>query len=288
MTNKTLDTLIADIHGLFEVDHTINEDNLKAFADNIAESVKNRLEAIQTWDNPTLRVSKLGTPNRKMWYEMNRTQENENSTIDAATCLKFMYGDIVEELLLLMIKEAGHKVEGEQGEIEIDGVVGHRDCKIDGITVDIKSASSYGFKKFKDGTLHQDDPFGYIAQISTYCKADNSPYGAFLAMNKENGELTLLNIDPIDMINPSHRIAELREVIEQDTPPEEKCYAPKPFGKTGNMTLATGCNYCPFKEMCWSGANGGNGLRKFRYSNGIKYLTEVVNEPRVEEVFDSN
>ena len=42
------------------------------------------------------------------------------------------------------------------------------DCKIDGIVTDVKSASSFGFKKFKDGQLAIDDPFGYIDQIKAY------------------------------------------------------------------------------------------------------------------------
>ena len=33
---------------------------------------------------------------------------------------------------------------------EINGVKGHKDCRIDGTLVDIKSASSYGMKKFRN------------------------------------------------------------------------------------------------------------------------------------------
>ena len=44
------------------------------------------------------------------------------------------------------------------------------------------------------------------------------------------------------------------------------------------MKLATGCCYCPHKHKCWKG------LRAFKYADGIRYLTKVVNEPRVEEI----
>jgi len=50
------------------------------------------------------------------------------------------------------------------------------------------------------------------------------------------------------------------------------------------MRLPTGCTYCPYKHDCWTDANEGKGLRAFRYSNGLKYFTKVVSEPRVEEV----
>lgn len=287
MSTKSLDTLINDIHDLFTKEHVVSEENLKIFAENCAKVVKERLEKVQTYDKPTLRVSKLGTPDRKLWFELNTTHNQDNASlrsIDPETVIKFMYGDLIEELVLLLVRESGHTVEGEQGEVEVDGVIGHRDCKIDGITVDVKSTSKFAFQKFEKGTLHSDDPFGYIAQISTYAYADSSPYGAFLALNKESGQLALLKVDKIDMIHPPSRIENVRAMLEQPEPPEEKCYEPVDIGKSGNKVLHNNCTYCSFKELCWSKANGGQGLRKFRYSNGIKYFTNVSDEPRVEEI----
>lgn len=291
MSEKILDTVVQDVYDLFNKGHEVSQENLDSFAKNVTETIRNKLKTIQTFSNPTIRMSKIGTPDRKLWYEFNIQHDADKpdpNLVEPANCIKFLYGDIIEELLLLLIKESGHKVEGEQGEVEVEGVVGHRDCIIDGITVDIKSTSKYAFQKFEKGTLHQDDPFAYIAQISGYAHADDSPYGAFIAMNKETGELALLKIDKMDMIDPVQRVREVRDVIEREQPPEEKCYPEEPMGKTGNMTLAMGCSFCPFKELCWADANGGQGLRKFRYSNGDKYLTKVVNEPRVEEVFDNS
>jgi hypothetical protein len=50
------------------------------------------------------------------------------------------------------------------------------------------------------------------------------------------------------------------------------------------MKLAIGCVFCGYKEHCWSDANQGKGLRKFKYSTGIRYLTQVHKTPDVEEV----
>jgi hypothetical protein len=44
--------------------------------------------------------------------------------------------------------------------------VGHQDAIIDGVLVDCKSASGVGFDKFKYNKLAEDDPFGYVAQLS--------------------------------------------------------------------------------------------------------------------------
>ena len=56
--------------------------------------------------------------------------------------------------------------------MEVEGVTGHQDCIIDGVVVDCKSASGVGFDKFKHNKLAEDDPFGYVAQISAYAEAN--------------------------------------------------------------------------------------------------------------------
>jgi hypothetical protein len=50
------------------------------------------------------------------------------------------------------------------------------------------------------------------------------------------------------------------------------------------MQLAKGCTWCKYKHECHKDSNDGNGLRTFRYSTGYKYLTEVVVEPKVDEI----
>lgn len=284
---KDISTLIADIHNLFSQEGTkVSDENLRIFADNVAAATKKSLEDGRQQKEPSLRMSKLGTPDRKLWYELNLPFDEEKLRVDPTLSIKFLYGHILEELILLLVKEAGHTVEGEQGEVEILGVLGHRDCKIDGVTVDVKSASKFAFQKFKDGTLSQDDPFGYMAQISSYMFADKSDRGGFLVINKETGELTLMMVDSMDTINPEDRINHLRNVVlPKPSPPEEKCYAPQPNGKSGNMELNKNCAWCPFKELCWQDSNGGKGLRKFKYATGVKYLTEVVKQPEVDELF---
>ena len=282
-TTKKLETLVDDIYALFTEPHVVSQENLDTLAQNIAEAIRRSIEEStlrQTRDPAILRMSKLGTPDRKLWYEHNVSEDAVSKDVNPSTKIKFLYGDILEELLLFFAKEAGHTVEGEQGEVEVNGVLGHRDCKIDGITTDIKSASSFAFNKFVDGSLNKNDPFGYIAQISGYVHADKSEYGAFLAINKESGALALLRVDKVDMIDPVQRIDHLRNnVLSRPTPPEGKCYSPEPIGKSGNEVLNKNCSYCVFKEMCWEGK-----LRKFKYSDGIKYFTKVVETPRVEEV----
>ena len=157
------------------------------------------------------------------------------------------------------------------------------DCKIDGEVVDIKTASSYAFKKFKDGTLAEQDTFGYLAQLAGYEAAEGTNNGGFLALNKESGELTLYRPDDFDKPNIKKRITDIKKLVKLETPPE-LCYNPIPEGKSGNMKLPRECTYCRHKFECHADANDGKGLRVFKYSTGYRYLTQVPKPPNVIEV----
>jgi len=277
-----IDTVVEDVYALFNPNHghIPNEDNLTTFADNLKEILRQRLAKREALNNP-LRFSSLGKKDRQLWYMANDYPQED---ISAKTYFKFLYGDVIEQLLIFLVKEAGHVVTDEQKEVEVDGVKGHIDCKIDGVLVDVKSASPYGFGKFVKNEVHVDDTFGYTQQLSGYSQVETPEEGpAWLAMEKVNGSLALTKLSqsivkdyPVDK-----RITHLKEVISQKEPPP-RCYDDVEDGKAGNRRLATGCSYCGFKHSCWPG------LRTFVYSNGPRYLTKVVNEPNVPEVFDDD
>lgn len=280
-SSKTIDTIPADVYALFEADyhHDVSEENLDAFCNNLKDLIRQRLSASRPRDGEgVLRFSSLGRSDRQLWYMANRAGEGE--VLSGKTSLKFLYGDVIEQLLLLLVKESGHTVTDEQKEIEVDGVKGHIDAIIDGITVDVKSASPHAFPKFSRGTLHEDDPFGYISQISGYASTlTPDTGGAFLAMDKVHGDLAVLRIGPTvtNSMDVSGRIAHLREAIKSDTPPP-RCHPDEPDGQSGNRKLGTQCSYCPFKNECWPG------LRTFMYSGRPRFLTQVVRTPNVPEV----
>lgn len=277
---KTLDTLPADIDQLFFKGKVVDDANLNSFMSNLGSLLKDRLAPKQD-EGPKIRMSKLGIPNRKLWYEHHTPLPRAVSS----NALKFVYGDIIEQLIIFLAKESGHTVEDEQKEVEIDGVLGHQDGKIDSVTIDVKSASSYAFRKFSERTLFQDDPFGYVAQLSAYSHANDAEKSAFIGVNKENGELCILPLEKVDQINPKERIKEIREFLAKAEPPIEKCYEPVPYKTSENLTLSKNCKYCPFHHKCWSDSNSGTGLRYFQYANEIVPLVKVVTTPRVDEVF---
>ena len=272
-------SLIADISNGKPANMT--EENLDVFLQNIKE-------AMLAWNKPynaekyagKLRMSILGKPSRQLWYDKFSPKDKKEE--NAGLNLKFLYGHIIEHLVLYLAELAGHKIEDQQMKVEIDGVTGHIDSKIDGEICDVKSASSFSFNKFQTGEIVGDDPFGYHAQLSGYETANGTKDGGFLVVDKSTGDICFYKPDDMAKPNVKTLIKDLKNTLEQDKPPE-KCY-PYKEEKNGNKTLAIGCQFCPHKWECHADANGGKGLRVFRYSNKDTILTEVIKLPKVDEV----
>jgi len=287
-TKKTIDTLVQDIYNKIGVlgkgEHIdLDKDTIEQFG----ESMK---EILYNWSHPEprgdakLRMSNIGRQPRQLWFDM-RADNSQTEDIAPHVFIKFLYGHLLEEIVLFLIKLSGHTVTSEQKEVTVSGIKGHMDCIIDGEVVDIKTASGFAFKKFKDGTLAEQDTFGYLAQLAGYEAAEGTSNGGFLALNKESGELALFKPDSFDKPNIKKKIIEIKKAVKLQTPPEF-CYNPIPDGKSGNMQLPKECVYCRHKFECHKDSNEGNGLRVFKYSNGYRYLTQTPKVPNVVEVID--
>jgi len=281
---KSLDTLVDDIYAVLDEDndHEASEENIQWAGETLKELLRVRLAERKT---PRLRFSNIGKPDRQLWYTLKHHDKREK--LLPKHIFKFLYGDVIELLMLFLAKEAGHSVERAQEEIEVDGIKGHIDAVIDDVVVDAKSASSFAFKKFTDGRFLTDDPFGYIPQLSGYANAlDNTESGAaFLVADKVHGDIAIARVAPelVAANKPSERIQHVKEVLASDQEPP-KCYSDVPEGKSGNRKLNVNCSYCPFKFHCWRDSNNGRGLEVYSYSTGPVFLTHVAKEPRVERI----
>ena len=283
---KHTSTLVDDIYALVKSKRAPVDVDVEGEIEKFGEAMKAIMKhefLPHSFDARKLRMSNIGKTDRYLWHHF---KGYRGEKIQPHTLIKFLYGHIIEEMLLFLVRMSGHTVTDEQKKAEVDGIQGSMDCKIDGVLTDVKSASSYGFKKFKDGSLAMDDPFGYIDQLKGYAKAENTREIGWLAMDKQNGHLTFLKYDLDDEQAPvyewlkediSDRIAHIKEMVNEDQPPEI-CYPPVPDGKSGNMKLAIGCSYCQFKKHCFPK------LRVFNYSTGPRFLSKVVNEPKVNEI----
>ena len=280
--SKKIDTLVQDIYHMLETKEIEDGAGLRGHCDRFGREMGDLLYEQLQPETPRngLRLSGIGQPLRKLH---NRLHGVAGEPLRGPTYLKFLYGHITEALVLALTRISGHEVTEEQKVCTVAGVKGHQDCRIDGFLIDVKSASSYGFKKFKNNTLHKDDPFGYIAQIKAYAHEEGDTEYGWLAMDKQNGTLALLKYDEThtdaqyyDAINwdVEEHVKSLKKQLEGSVIPSV-CYEDIPDGKSGNRKLSSGCSYCDYKRHCWPD------LKVYYYSNGPRYLTHVEREPKV-------
>lgn len=233
-----------------------------------------------------LSLSSVGTPcSTKLWRKVNTPNAAEPLSPEALGT--FFYGDLLEALVIALAKAAGHDVQGEQDTLEVHGIKGHRDCIIDGMVVDVKSASSYSFQKFQNGELKDNDPFGYISQLSSYLYASldddrvtNKNEAAFLVVKKDRFKLHLDKYDFTDELRNKHIEMKQAKALVAGPCPDYRVPAVPQSKTSPNMVLDTQCSYCEFKKVCYPD------MRTFLYSTGPTHFVSVVKEPNVVELIE--
>jgi hypothetical protein len=284
----SIDTLVDDIGKVLSSDGLSGSlQHLETFTEGMSDIYRRRVVEEQRVNN-VVRMSNLGANcERKLWYTVNVPEEGEK--FSPSVSLKFMFGDVVENIILSLAKEAGHEIIDQQMELRIDTplgpVVGHIDAIIDGCLVDVKSASTYSYNKFMNGTLEENDPFNYIEQTSTYLYAlseMNHPALVdrdnvyFLVVDKTLGHFGLARYPARK--RDYRRFATDRLAMTKSHTPPARGFADVEAGKSGNRKLGTECSYCNFKKVCWPN------IRAFAYAGKVEFLTNVANEPKVPEV----
>lgn len=296
-----VETLTSDIYNLLldETDHPHSNELAAEHAMRIGgEFVKACKSRTKPREKGKLWASDIGKPcMRQHWYNFN--MEGTKEALDGYTKFKFLYGNILEEAALYFAREAGHSVSHLQDSVSLEvdewAVSGRIDAVIDQSLCDVKTASTFSFNKYKkEGLNHANDTFGYLWQLGFY-RAFNEirpepDQCGFLWIDKQNGHI--LYHDVTDEVPSREEIeARIRAIIEaveeSDVGRVARAYVPKPYGKSGNMSLGVECSYCPFKQECWKDSNGGKGLRTFLYSGKPVFFTEVTREPKVMELFDA-
>jgi len=286
---KNIDTLIDDIYKILD-EGVVNEDPraYETYGEEQAKILGERLAPRGEY-RPTIRLSSVGKPClRQLWYELHTPGTGE--PLRPFTKLKFLYGDGIEGLLLGLARAAGHDVRGEQDPIHVEGIKGHRDCVIDGMLVDVKSASPFSFKKFDSGLRSKEDSFGYLTQLGSYLLgSQDDPLvtykneAAFLVMDKVSGHLCLdrHTFSEEDFNAIIGTIISRTERLSDTSLAPDRGFESFAEGKSGNRKLGVNCSYCPFKTHCWPN------LRTFMYSGGRPmFLTHVERVPNVLEVTD--
>lgn len=277
---KSIYQLVPDIQQLLTTKGWFDELSQKSFSDAIIWRLSASFNQDQAQNK--LRLSKMGPScPRAFWYSVHEPGVAE--PLPPWAEFKYSFGHIIEALVISLAKAAGHTVEGEQDEIVVDGVTGHRDCVIDGCLCDIKSQSGRAIEKLRSKSIATDDPFGYLDQLDGYSLGSiDDPLvkikdkAFIIGVDKTLGHIVLYEHE----CRPERikeRIAECKRIIGNREAPACRC-GTRAEGSSGNIALDVKASYSPYKYQCFPH------LRTFLYERGPVYLTKVMRLPNVPEV----
>jgi|TARA_R100000322_G_C5436274_1_gene189798 hypothetical protein len=243
-----------------------------------------------------LRASNIGRPLCQLQMEK-KGVKGEGQPYNAK--MRNLFGDIIEQMAIIVMKAAGVEIEAEQKKIKYNinkgtNISGALDVEIGGKVWDIKSASPWSFtNKFgENGSFHTvatDDVFGYTTQGYVYAEGADKPFGGWIVINKSTGEWTLTETPmaddeykekALDTVKKNASALKRNKKFERCYEDEEEYFRKQ---KTGNRVLNNTCSFCPYKFPCW-----GENLQLLpqQQSQGKNpkwvWYTQVTN-PRVEE-----
>lgn len=229
------------------------------------------------------RASASGSCTRKIWFS---NQGKKGELMAPRAILNFTLGDLTEAVVTSFIKAAlvgegklykavdfGDKV----GEVMIQNrlieaysqktvttkitedieIPGHADGwgqlqNGDWELIEVKSASSYGFKSFED-----EGPGDYLYQahclmMSEEAQAMNVKQVRFFYIKKDTGHLATrafpLDLEMVHKVRERFILANHEEMPGRDFHPEKEMMRKKP---TGKWKLPWQCGYCGFKDECY-------------------------------------
>ena len=179
--------------------------------------------------------------------------------------LKMTYGDLVEALIIVLLKASGVNVQVEQLECELELehqlITGTLDIIIDDKVWDIKTCSDYAYKfKFVDfKTLYAKDDFGYVPQLYLYSEATGYDVGGWIVINKSSGQIKIIKASKSKKVyeevldSVAQNIISLQHTydisdIDDTLPLEEESFRQK---KTGKLVLHKDYKYFDYKKVLW-------------------------------------
>jgi hypothetical protein len=224
---------------------------------------------------------------RRRWYEFHHVEKGiKKEKIQGQNRFKFVYGDVIEELVLHFAELAGHTVTRRQERLTVPMAVnaknytlaGRIDAIIDDVLVDVKSMEGYTFDKFAKGEY--DDKWGYGNQLYVYetMLKEQVKERMILGINKLNGRMHIAHL-PHD---PSFHVG---QAIKDAVHPKPTFADRQVTTTNGVKSLDTLCAYCPFKVDCYKELGG---LQVYAYASGPRFvLKDGAKPPKVPEITEA-
>jgi hypothetical protein len=254
-------------------DVNVSLSNLSKFADECNEAAHKQMTRER--GEFRLRMSGLGRPLCQQVLDKHGIKEE----MEYNALFRFLFGDLTEAAMMLMMREAGIEIVDYQKQVELD---------IAGVTVkgtldvilrdetgqdkvwDIKSASDWAFNYKFTGLggydkLKEDDPFGYLMQGFLYSEAVGLPFGGWIVVNKSSGQIAVVEVPDWSQDDKDAYLLDAAERVKFLTDPRVKPFKPyKPVAETyknkgeivdtGNKLLPRECNLCGYRYHCWPNA----------------------------------
>jgi len=243
---------------------SMSEDMIEEFGEACMNAMRKQFK---TTRNPEfrLRMSNIGKDLRSLMLEREYGEGEKDPEFKLLVC----YGDLIEALLVLVMKAADVNITSQSEKVALNvgdtKILGEYDITIDDLVYDIKSCSPYAFdRKFAEYDLLRDhDDFGYLGQLFGYSCATTGTYsaGGWIVVNKVNGHIKVLEI-PRDRvaIEQKEYVGYIKDKVAAMSDPDyemppcmgviEETFRKKP---TGNLILNKTCEFCTHKDKCHPG-----------------------------------
>lgn len=254
---------------------------LERFGRETQEALVKQLERGK--DKFTLRGSNIGRPLCTLLNE----QAGIKGIKVGTDVLRNLFGDIVEDILLVTLYSAGVPIIEEQTQVEVSlagiKVRGALDVVIDfGVPEvwDLKSCSDWAFKNKFNKSFEEmltDDYFGYVDQLFFYSIGRKVRVGGWIVQNKSSGEIRVIEA-PRDqrllqeqalkrmeakalVLSPTYQRYGNLQLRSNDQHGTDVSFSNKykfdPVDeyfrkrRTGNLVAHDACSLCEYKLHCW-------------------------------------
>ena len=201
MTNLIKEYLQIYLQGVVSGERELSPETIAFFGAEAASSITRQFSNERAHEKWRPRMSGLGKP--LCQQQLERDGIAVKKKMDYNSVNRFLFGDLLETLMYIEMKEAGINVEAYQEKVSITvagiKVNGTLDVIIDGKVWDIKTSSPYAYmNKFSNyNKVKDNDPFGYVLQGYLYAAAVDKPFGGWIVMNKSSGEVLVCNAPSI-------------------------------------------------------------------------------------------